>query len=612
MIKREQQWQKWVQVPLAAAIAVGLASPASAFNFRVGEVDGSFDTRLTAAVGVRTQSQNSELIGQGNLGPEFANTNVGASTTNYDDGNLNFEKGDTYSKIIRGSSELYLNKDYYGGNLNRVGGFARVRYFYDFELKHGDMATDPVGQKRRLNPEARDNAAGGELLDAYVWTDWTFGETPVSVRYGRQVFNWGESTFIQGGINASNPIDVGAIRSPGSELREALLPIEALYMSAGITQNLTVMGYLQFDWSPFRLDDCGTFFSNSDFVADGCGPVLAAGEIPESQAIQQGLVIEREADRTPEGEDQFGLGLTWYAPHLGESEFGLYHIRYHSRLPYVSGRVNDPSNGVNLPSYFIEYPEDIKLYGVSMNTNLPGGWSMGAEYSFRENFPMQWNAFELINGGVQAPFSKLFQVRTDGGDPARVAALQGQAVDGYDRFKVSQAQATFIRFFDRIMGASRVTFIGEVGANYVHDLPSLAVARFGRSGVYGIGDFTFEDGNGNVTTCEDSNINDSNCTNDGFVTDFSWGYRGAFVFDYPSAFMGINLKPAVSFSHDVKGYAPEPGASFQEGRKAIGLRLTANYQNKYEAGIGYTNFFDGEYHDTEDRDHLTASVSYAF
>ena len=36
------------------------------------------------------------------------------------------------------------------------------------------------------------------------------------------MINWGESTFIQNGINVINPIDVTKFRIPGSELREAL------------------------------------------------------------------------------------------------------------------------------------------------------------------------------------------------------------------------------------------------------------------------------------------------------------------------------------------------------------------------------------------------------
>jgi len=622
MTKRTQQWHKWVQMPLAAAIAVGLSSPATAFNFRVGDVDGAFDTRLTAAVGWRTQSPDNDLVGQANLdGVEFGDR-TGASSTNYDDGNLNFDRGDTYSKIIRGSSELYLNQNFRGQYLDRVGGFVRGRYWYDFKIKdqnfnRGEFTNSQgeIQERRTISEDGKDNASGGELLDAYVWTDWYVNDVPVSVRYGRQVFNWGESTFIQGGINASNPIDVGAIRSPGSELREALLPVEALYVSAGLTDSLTVEGYLQFDWEPTQIEDCGTFFSTNDFTADGCGPVYAMntpdGDLLSEvdaeglQASGASTQIKREGDRRPDADNQFGVGLQWYSPELGETEFGAYHVRYHSRLPYISGRVAEQQGG--LPNYYVDYPEDIKLYGVSMNTNLPGGWSFGAEYSFRENMPLQWNAWELIQGGRGDEGGLLYQDRVGDGE---FDDLAGQEVEGHDRFKVSQAQATFIKFFDRIMGASRMSFVGEVGMTYVHDLPSSSEALFGRSGnLYIQGDY----GGGLLgDDCESANPNPDNCSMDGFVTTSAWGYRTQLEWEYPNAFMGANLKPRVAFNHDVRGNAPEPGGAFSEGEKAISLGLTADYQDTYQYRVQYTNFFGGDFNQLADRDHITASVSYAF
>lgn len=616
MTKRIQQWQKWVRMPLAAAIAAGLASPVSAFNFNVGEVEGAFDTRLTAAAGWRTESRDRDLIAQGNLDGVSAGDNEGASSTNYDDGNLNFDSGDTYSEILRGSSELYLNRNYYGGSLSRVGALVRGRYWYDFRIKDDDFTRDG---RQTISEDGKDNASGGELLDAYAWTDWNVGEVPVSLRYGRQVFNWGESTFIQGGINSTNPVDVGAIRSPGAEVREALLPIEAFYASAGLTQSLTLEAYLQFDWEPTQIDDCGTFFSTNDFTADGCGPVYGLGQVTERVADENfNAVIEREGDRRPDADDQFGIGLQWYSPELGETEFGLYHVRYHSRLPYVSGRVNDPANGEPLPSYFIDYPEDIKLYGISMNTNIPGGWSVGAEYSFRENMPLQWNAFELIRGGQQEPYSQLFQKRTEP-DNIDAGDLAGEKVNGYDRFKTSQAQATFIKFFDRVFGASRLTFVSEVGMTYVHDLPKKS--RYGRSGTYGMGQFsptTLSDGSQISCSGEEGsdvdreNINPSNCTSDGFVTDFAWGYRVSANLKYNSVFSGVNLTPSLSWSHDVNGNSLEPGGAFSEEQKAVSLGVTADYQSAYEASLEYTNFFGGDYNNLSDRDHVTASLSYAF
>lgn len=610
MTRKTHQWQRWTKLPLAAAIAASVSGQASALSYYEGDLEAQFNTTLSAGVGWRLEDRDKRLIAQGNLGPEFANTTTGASTNNYDDGNLNFKKGDTYSKIVKGNSELFLNYNVDGDMLTRVGGLVRGRYWYDFELKDENRAVDPVGQRRELNDEAKANASGGELLDAYVFSDWYFGDVPVSLRYGKQVVSWGESTFIQGGINTINPVDVPAFRAPGAELKDALLPVEMFYASAGITENVTVETFVQADWEPVKPDDCGTFFSTNDFAPDGCGPVLLAGQLPDSQAAAQGFIAERRGDKEADSKDQFGVALRWYVPELNDSELGFYYIKYNSRLPYVSGVVNDPANGQTFPAYFIEYPENINLYGVSINTTTPGGWSLGAEYSFRDNLPLQWNAFQLIYGGLQLPNpatggnASLLQDQREA--EAGGANLAGQEVDGWDRFNVSQAQFTLIKFFDQVMGASRLSVVSEFGATYVHDLPDYDEAQYGRSGTFGIPSLP---GGG----CEALNLNDSYCTTDGLTTAFSWGYRARFVWDYPNVFAGINLSPQLSWRHDVKGYSPQPGGAFNEGSKAIGLSLQAVYQNKITGNIGYTNYFGGKpWNELTDRDFVTASVSYSF
>ncbi|MFO7528172.1 MAG: DUF1302 domain-containing protein [Marinobacter sp.] len=610
MTRKTYQWQRWTKLPLAVAIAAGTAGQASAYSFYMGDVEAQFNTTLSAGVGWRVEDQDSRLIGQGNLGPEYAYSDVGASTNNYDDGNLNFDKGDTYSKIVKGNSDLFVDYAVDSQTLTRVGGLVRGRYWYDFELKDESRAVDDVGQQRELNPEAKDNASGGEFLDAYIFSDWYFGNVPVSLRYGNQVVSWGESTFIQGGINVINPVDVQAFRAPGSELKDALLPVEMFYASAGVSQNITLEAFVQADWEATRPDDCGTFFSTNDFAADGCGPVLLAGQLPDSEAYAQGFIAPREGDREADEKDQFGVAMRWYVPALNDAELGFYYIKYNSRLPYVSGVVNDPEADVTFPSYYIEYPENLDLYGISINTTVPGGWSLGAEYSFHKDLPLQWNAFELIYGGLQltnpvtGENASLLQDQREA--EAGGASLSGSDVRGWDEYDVSQFQFTLIKFFDQVMGASRLSFVTEFGATYVHDLPEEDEALYGRSGTFGIGT---RPGGG----CEALNLNDTYCTTDGFTTDFSWGYRARFVWDYPNVIAGVNLSPQLAWSHDVKGYSPEPGGAFHEGSKAVGLSLQAVYQNKISGNIGYTNYFGGEpYNELTDRDFVSASVSYSF
>jgi hypothetical protein len=646
MTNTTHQWQKWTKLPLALAVAAGFSGQASAYSFYIGDVEASLNTTLSAGATWRTTERDSRLIAQGNSDPIIAaGTAKGSSSNNFDDGNLNFDKGDTVSKIVKGTTDLFLSYDVDGSMLTRVGGFLRGRYYYDFELK------DESREFKELNDRVSDNASGADLLDAYVFSDWYFGNVPVSIRYGKQVVSWGESTFIQGGINTINPIDVPAIRAPGAELKDALLPVEMLYVSAGITENVTVEAFVQTDWAEVEPDDCGTFFSTNDFAGKGCGPVYLASSDTEENVLAINGISNRLPDKDPDSKDQFGVALRWFVPELNNSEIGLYYIKYNSRLPLISGTVGDgsfPTNRTNgvfedrgFPQYFIEYPENIDLYGISINTTIPGGWSLGAEYSFREGVPLQWSAFELLIGGLQAdsngpalgvggigdggePFSLLQKQReSENGGP--LAA--GSAVDGYDRFDVSQAQFTLIKFFDQVMGASRLSVISEVGATYVHGLPSLDEARYGRSGTFGIGPVPFSDGrDGCLTGIQNgqtgalggvngqlANANPDNCVNDGYTTDFSWGYRARAVWNYPNAIAGVNLNPQLAFTHDVEGYAPNPGGNFIEGRKSVGVSLEAVYQNSITADIGYTNFFGGEpFNELTDRDFVSASVSYSF
>ena len=78
------------------------------------------------------------------------------------------------------------------------------------------------------------------------------------------MINWGESTFILGGNNVFNPIDVCVFRRPGSEIKEALLPVNAVSASITLPEellNISLAGYYALDWEPFQLDPGGTPFA---------------------------------------------------------------------------------------------------------------------------------------------------------------------------------------------------------------------------------------------------------------------------------------------------------------------------------------------------------------
>ena len=214
-----------------------------------------------------------------------------------------------------------------------------------------------------------------ELLDAYVTGSFDVGEAAVDVRLGRHVLNWGESTFIPNGISVINHFDVGSLRRPGSELRDALLPVSMV--SAAIAPNnvLTVEGFYQLDWQKTEIDASGTYFSSADYAGPGAttvffddprfdpiiegnragtdwdrgfsfGPLTAAvnadlqaaGFEPLPLTDPGFLAVQRGGDAIPADSGQYGIALRYFAEELNQTEFGFYFMNYHSRLPVVSAR----------------------------------------------------------------------------------------------------------------------------------------------------------------------------------------------------------------------------------------------------------------------------------
>ncbi|MFB4403049.1 DUF1302 domain-containing protein [Pseudomonas inefficax] len=620
-------WRR-AKLPLAVSLASTLASPAFAVSFNIGEIEGQFDSSLSIGASWSTANPNKNLIGVNNGGKGLSQTS--------DDGHLNFKKGETFSKIFKGIHDLELK---YGD----TGVFVRGKYWYDFELKDEGREFKDISDSNRKEGA---KSSGAELLDAFVYHNYSIGDQPGSVRLGKQVVSWGESTFIGGGINSINPIDVSAFRRPGAEIKEGLIPVNMFYISQSLTDNLSAEAFYQIEWDQTVVDNCGTFFSQPDIIADGCTDnlrVLNSSRALSPQALAglsafgvdvngEGVKVRRGADRDARDSGQFGVAFRYMFEPL-DTEFGAYFMNYHSRAPIFSATgasqglfdlVNNPlaPPGVRAlapliiagnSEYFVEYPEDIRLYGLSFSTTLPTGTAWSGELSYRPNAPVQLNSTDILFAGV-TPIN-----RPPFGNASVLTGTPGQDLHGYRRKEITQFQTTFTHFFDQVMGASRLTMVGEVGITHVGGLESTSKARYGRDPVYGPGPLpngtcAILNGNTIIGSGLDSSTANltRNCENDGFTTTTSWGYRARAIWDYNDVFAGVNLKPSVAWSHDVSGYSPGPGANFEEGRKAVSLGLDAEYQNTYTASLSYTNFFDGEYTTVDDRDFVALSFGVNF
>jgi hypothetical protein len=583
---------------LALAVAVGFAAPAQAVNFNIGEIEGQFDSSLSVGASWSMRSPDRDLIGPNNGGQ-------GQSQTG-DDGRLNFKKGETFSKIFKGIHDLELR-------YRDTGVFVRGKYWYDFELKDEHRLFKDIDDHNRKEGA---KSAGAEILDAFIYHNYAIGDLPGTVRVGKQVVSWGESTFIGNSINSINPIDAAAFRRPGAEIKEGLIPVNMLYLSQGLTDRLSMEAFYQLEWDQTIADNCGTFFSTADVAADGCdsgyhvgSPAIAGLEPVAAGAGQgfrvddEGVIIPRAGDRDARDSGQWGAALRWLGD---ETEYGLYFMNYHSRTPIVGtqnaglatlaalpGIIGTaegivPGSGAGLAQsvmlgngrYFLDYPEDIRLYGASFSTTLPTGTAWSGEISYRPNMPLQINTTDLT--------LSLVNPIAPGTSP--VSAGPGEDNIGYRRKEVTQVQTTFTHFFDQVMGAGRFTLVGEIGMAHVGGLESRDKMRYGRDSLFGA--YGFE--------------GDTH----GFVTSTSWGYRVRGLWEYSNVFAGVNLKPNISWSHDVDGYGPN--GLFNEGSKAVSIGIDADYRNTYTASLSYTDFFGGDYNIAVDRDFLALSFGVSF
>ncbi|MEO1596545.1 MAG: DUF1302 domain-containing protein [Pseudomonadota bacterium] len=610
------------------------AAGAHAAEYQWGDLEVTFNSQISIGSSWRLEDRDPSLVTPGNT---MGTGRASVGTT--DDGNLNFEDGDIYSLILKGVHDLEVRGE-------NAGVFLRVKYWYDQELENGKRPHGNLLNSYRPNESLDDSdfddfakASGIALLDAFVYGSFMLGEDiPLDVRLGRQVLSWGESTFIQNGVNIINPLDVSAFRRPGAEIKEGLLPVNMLSFSVGLTDALSVDAFYQLQWESTVIDGCGTYFSDIDVAAGGCNGVVLSNQLPDQAVIANGLFISRNPDNEPDDSGQYGIALRYFAEQLGSSEFGLYYINYHSRAPLFSGRTSaneslggppgtpfipgDPLGGN--PSYTVTFPEDIEVWGATFATNL-AGIALSGEVSHRPEQPVQLNPNDILVAAVaEAPFSPV--------TPRVLAAGPGVEVDGFDRLSVTQAQVTAIKFFDRVLGADRLSLAAEVGGNWVGSLADQRDLRYGRSSAFGN---AFEPIPvtalgvpipGAFFTCEagfqtppgspipvnipPANSNPDNCRLDGFVTDTSWGYRLRGSLTYNSAIAGINLTPSIAWSHDVDGYSPN--TNFIEDRKALSVALGADYLNRYSASLSYTAFSGSDWNLQKDRDFISLSLSVEF
>lgn len=594
-----------------------LSLPVAAAEFQWGEVSGRANGSLSVGAIWNAEKPDSDSIFQGNAdsigygSPGQFNPKGGRTG---DDGRLNFRKRNLVSSPVTLLGEMELNWRNYGA-------FVRGKAWYDYTLSNREVdfghSSNGYQPDRKLDDSHFDELAkfqGVALLDAYVFGDFDIGDHPLNARLGNQVVNWGEGLFFQNGINAANPIDVAALRRPGSQIKEALLPVPMFYGNLGLTDALSLEAFYQLQWRRTVLEGCGTYFATNDFMPQGCFGVTRGGP-DDPTSFANDLIIRRAADNEPSDAGQFGLALRYFAEQIG-TEFGAYALNIHSRTPY-SSILTDLRPGVGagwLPGqqdtngrYFADFPEDIRIFGLSVSTNL-WGTSLFGEYSYRPNQPVQLATGDLIPafaGNPTAMGAAIGQDITLGQDA--INAAPGSAYNGYDRREISQLSLGFIKSVSQVLGADSLNLTGEVGMKYMHDLPSLSERRYTKGDLYGS-----DLADGSVIGCLGGAVAQYRkyaCSRDGYATKFSWGYRLRVQLTYPGLFAGVNVSPFVAFGQDVQGWSYD--GNFVEDRLLGSVGVKADYLQNYSAELSWSGSGNTPFAAT-DRDFIALSLRMGF
>ncbi|MFB2642797.1 DUF1302 domain-containing protein [Shewanella bicestrii] len=664
---------------VASALSLLMVSNVNAVAFDWGEIQGTFDSTWTAGASWRVGERDWDgQIGKVNQ-PQFDWSNYtafdstktkytsaeiwaqpGSYSSNNDLSNLLYSQGDTTSEIVKGLHELSLKYENYGL-------FVRGMYFYDRKLNDGNYDfNDPLTGKE-YDP-CRDSKASEvqckdiRLLDAFVYANFDLndGANPLSIRVGNQVVSWGESTLIAHGIGEINPVDLNILNAPGAELKEAFRPQGMVWASLGITENLSVEGFYQYDWEPVWIPTPGSIFATNDFAGYGgynqnaqlgfnanpdinldfltqeyqkLAGMVASGQPTTDRLAAMALAYPTKVtlvqdEQAPSNGGQYGIKLGYYAPELGDTEFGFYFMNYHSRRPLISGTAADFSTGallsdlavlgqnagdinrellLSLKSFSkaqIVYPEDIKLYGFSFNTSL-GDTSVGAEIAHRQDEPLQIDDVELLFAGMPQQLANAGRASQFDGISQIDGVQPGETVDGFIRLDTTQAQVTFTHLFGPTLGLDNLTMLAEVGGVWIHDMPGFDELRLNGPGTARSG------GNPDMPGIIQA-LHNGPETNP-FPTDFAWGYRLVAKADFNNLFAGVNMSPRLIFSHDVDGITPDPMFLFTEGRKSVALGLNFEYQNRWGADLSYNNFFGGvgTTNAMSDRDYISFNIKYS-
>ncbi|BBO81079.1 glycine/betaine transmethylase [Desulfosarcina ovata subsp. sediminis] len=545
------QWRLWpVYTILSSIISILIVVCANAFQLYDGpDLKVKWDTTVKYSAGFRMDDQDDDLVGSANI--------------NADDGDRNFDSG-----LISNRLDVFSEMDILYQNFGfRISGAGWVDTVYLDDNDNDSPGTfNGTGENDEFTDDTEQlHGKNVELLDAFVFGRGKLGNMPVSFRLGRHTMIWGETLFMakNGIAHGQAPLDaVKAQTVPGTQAKELFMPTGQLSGQIQLNPNLSLNAYWQYEWRRSRMCSAGSYCSDADMIDAGGERILPGMDTPFGPAyLDRGDDLGAGNSTGEFGESNFenyGVGIRFRSEKI-DTDFGVYYVHFNENMPYWIYTVEEtPSvtaDGFKVGEYFLAFPEDIHMIGMSFGTQI-GDVNVSGEISGRINAPL-----------------------------VGTSAFDGTGKNNDDNPAYAQGNTLHANL-------SAIYFMGGTalweGANLF--------AEAGYTDLLEITD-------------NDEAVDDSR-------DDWALGFRMLFEPSYYQVLPGVDITVPLGLGYNVAGKSPtdlkfNANGADRGGDFSVGVDLT--YFNVWKFGIKYTNYFGGSTTQTlADRDFISISVKRTF
>ncbi|RJG23489.1 DUF1302 domain-containing protein [Massilia cavernae] len=361
---------------LAVAVAALCASGGAAaidLSFGNPDINASWGNTVRYNAGWRMNERNAII----------------AASRNNDEGTFSFDKHDMVTSRLDLLTEFDFN---YRTDIGfRVSAAAWKDFAFNKDVRFNPAIRNNISSYNNdtfsQTTERFQGGLSGEILDAYVFANFSLGGMNGNIKAGRQTVLWGESLILSpfSVSDGQAPIDgIKGLTTPGVDAKEVVLPIGQVSGSLQLTPTVSILGQYYYEWRNSRAPNGGTYLAATDFILDG----------PDRLPLANGAAFVNNRLLKPKERGDWGIAARWTPGWMNGGTLGAYYRDFTEKS--ASASIN-PAGG----NYQFFFPRHQKLLGLSLAHSV-GGVSIGAEIVRRQdavlNTVIQNGALEAARG----------------------------------------------------------------------------------------------------------------------------------------------------------------------------------------------------------------------